>query len=55
MIDFIKKSNTDTTCNEIINALKKQHKNKVVNDEDLKKVLKLILNTERLKSLLPYL
>lgn len=55
MIDFVKKNTVDNTCNEIAAQIKEQYKKNNISETEIKKVLDLIKDTERLKSVLPYL
>lgn len=55
MIDFVKKNTVDNTCKEIAAQIKEQYKKNNISEIEIKKVLDLIKNTERLKSVLPYL
>lgn len=55
MIDFVKKNTVDNTCKEIAAQIKEQYKKNNISEIEIKKVLDLIKDTERLKSVLPYL
>lgn len=55
MIDFVKKNTVDNTCKEIAEQIKEQYKKNNISETEIKKVLELIKDTERLKSVLPYL
>lgn len=55
MINFVKKNTVDILCNQIKESIKQQFINKNISEAELKKVLELIKDTERLKSVLPLL